>query len=66
MPGYHLHFITEDFKHGGHLLEFVVENATIAVDRTPRFRMLLPPENSDFYKKDFSKDLSKELNKAEK
>ena len=41
-PGYHLHLITDDNSAGGHLLDFIVENATIEIDQTNSFNLILP------------------------
>ncbi|MGD0398171.1 MAG: acetolactate decarboxylase [Syntrophobacteraceae bacterium] len=49
VPGYHLHFLTEDRKGGGHILEFVVKDATVKLSHTSDFHMILP-ESGDFYK----------------
>ncbi len=65
VPGYHLHFITEDRKAGGHILEIQVANATVQVDITPGFAMELPT-SGDFYSVDLSGDLQEELEKIEK
>jgi len=65
VPGYHLHFLTEDKQAGGHLLECRVQNARLEIDPTPGFNMVLP-EGGDFSKADLSEDKSKELEKAEK
>ena len=40
--GYHLHLITDDHSAGGHLLTFTVENATIEIDQTNKFNLILP------------------------
>jgi len=32
VPGYHFHFITEDKKAGGHMLEFKILNPTVHID----------------------------------
>ncbi len=40
--GYHLHLITDDHSAGGHLLNFTVENATIEIDQTNKFNLILP------------------------
>lgn len=66
MPGYHLHFITRDEKAGGHILDFKVAKATVEIDDTPAFLMLLPGEGSAFYQADLSKDRQEELEQAEK
>jgi acetolactate decarboxylase len=65
VPGYHLHFITEDRKAGGHILEIQVDNATAHVDVTPGFAMELPT-SGDFYEVDLGGDLQDELEKIEK
>lgn len=65
VPGYHLHFITEDRKAGGHILEIQVANATAQVDVTSGFAMELPT-SGDFYDVDLGGDLQEELEKIEK
>jgi len=42
VPGYHMHFVTEDRRAGGHVLDFKVEKATVEVDTTPRLKLVLP------------------------
>ena len=41
--GYHLHLITDDHSAGGHLLDFTIENATIEIDQTNKFNLILLP-----------------------
>lgn len=41
VPGYHFHFITEDKKMGGHLLDCQMQEAEIEIDYTPGFHMAL-------------------------
>ena len=65
VPGYHLHFITEDRKAGGHVLEIQVANATAQVDVTAGFAMQLPT-SGDFYNVNLSGDLQEELERIEK
>lgn len=48
VPGYHLHFISDDRTKGGHVLDFVAEQTTAAIDSTDAFSMMLPPA-SVFY-----------------
>ena len=45
VPGYHLHFISDDRSKGGHLLNVSISSATIALDETRFFAMELG-ENS--------------------
>jgi acetolactate decarboxylase len=40
--GYHLHLITDDRTSGGHLLDFVINNATVEVDIINSYRLVLP------------------------
>jgi acetolactate decarboxylase len=66
VPGYHLHFLTEAKNAGGHVLDFVIKEATVAIDYTAEFKMILPGPGSDFYRLDLSPDLSGDLEQAEK
>lgn len=66
VPGYHLHFLTKSKDVGGHVLEFKVEEAVASVDYTSEFLMILPGENSDFYKIDLTQDKQEELEEVEK
>jgi acetolactate decarboxylase len=65
MSGFHFHFITDDKKFGGHLLECNIEKAIINMDYTYGFNMILP-EKSGFFNIDLSGDKSNELQKIEK
>lgn len=65
VPGYHLHFITEDRTAGGHLLDCSARNVKIEVDSTHKFFMVLP-ENGDFYRVDMTKKGKGEVGKVEK
>ena len=65
VPGYHFHFITEDKKAGGHLLECQTENVRIGIDCTSNLYLALP-EDEGFYKAELSKENLAELEKVEK
>lgn len=65
VPGYHLHFITEDRSAGGHLLECSTSNVTIEVDYTRAFFVVLP-EHGDFYQVDMTEKKEGELERVEK
>lgn len=65
VPGYHLHFITEDRKAGGHILDIAVDEAEAWVDVTGGFAMELPTAG-DFYGVDLTQDLQEELETVEK
>jgi len=40
--GYHLHLITDDRTAGGHLLDCIINNATVEVDIINSYRLILP------------------------
>ncbi len=61
--GYHLHFLTEDGKAGGHLLELQTRDVDIDIDYTSQFHMMLP--EGDFAGMDLTKDRQMELEKVE-
>lgn len=65
VPGYHLHFITADRKAGGHLLACQLQDATIAIDYTSEFYMVLSQHEGPQQKSEPSKDRSGELKKVE-
>ena len=48
-PGYHFHFITEDKKSGGHVLECHLEKAVAEIDYTLSYQLELP-ESEEFFK----------------
>jgi acetolactate decarboxylase len=63
--GYHLHFLSDDRRTGGHILDVTVPaNITVEYDMTPQFTMVLPTSGS-FTGVDLSYDLSRELAKIE-
>ncbi len=66
VPGYHLHFISDDRTTGGHILDLTVPaQTTVEYDVTPAFTMVLPTSGA-FAGADLSQDLSAEVAKAEK
>ncbi|WP_406657514.1 acetolactate decarboxylase [Methanolobus sp. ZRKC2] len=65
VPGYHLHFITENKNAGGHVLEFNVTEAKVEIDNTYGFFMDLP-ENSDFLTADLSNYTGSEIERVER
>lgn len=65
VPGYHLHFITENRSTGGHVLEFELENGTAALDTTTFFFMKLPTSDN-FSKVELGQDLNAEMETVEK
>lgn len=47
VPGYHLHFISDDRTKGGHLLELAMPEASAALDITRQFDMKLAEETAN-------------------
>lgn len=66
VPGYHLHFISDDRARGGHILGLETDTGICAIDRCNRFFMVLPTEGEAFQKVDLSKDRTKDLYQIEK
>jgi acetolactate decarboxylase len=64
VPGYHLHFISEDRICGGHLLECRGSNLLLQVQREDEFQIALP-ETEDFLKADLRRDASADLDRVE-
>lgn len=65
VPGYHLHFLSDDKKSGGHVLSFQIEDGELYINNYPNFRMLLPGDEF-FYKANLGNDMKEQLNKVEK
>lgn len=49
VPGYHFHFLTEDRRAGGHLVECDIKAVEVEIDDIPAFHLALP-ESDDFFK----------------
>lgn len=65
VPGYHLHFITENRSAGGHVLDLEMEKGDAALDITSIFLMELPA-SGDFYNAELGQNLQEDLEKVEK
>ena len=66
VPGYHLHFISDDITSGGHVLAFIVENGVAEIDTCNRLLMILPDGGGDFGQIDLSQDRSRDLDESER
>jgi acetolactate decarboxylase len=64
IPGYHFHFVSDDRKHGGHLLECSAGALRLRVEALTDFHLALP-ENETFLRADLSKNTADELAYAE-
>jgi acetolactate decarboxylase len=65
VPGYHLHFISQDGKSGGHVLDFKIEKAVMEVDETREFHLVLPADEA-FSHANLSPDRGKTLHGIER
>lgn len=65
VPGWHLHFLSADMKHGGHLLECSTRNVNAGVQFIHTLELALPV-SLDYLTCDFVRDTEGDLNKAEK
>jgi len=66
VPGYHLHFISDDHTQGGHILGFEMTNGAGAIDVCDRLLLILPGDDALFGAADLSVDRAKELEAVEK
>ena len=64
VPGYHLHFISDDRNCGGHVLEFTVDDAVAATDCENGLAMMLP-EAGLFYEQHADADQHATLQQIE-
>ena len=64
VPGYHLHFISDDQSFGGHILGFELGKGILEMDQIDRFRLILPQDDG-FMEADLTDDLTDELEEVE-
>jgi acetolactate decarboxylase len=64
VPGYHLHFISTDRTHGGHLLQCRGRGLHLQIQREGNYHIAMP-ETADFLKADLRKDPTGDLARAE-
>ena len=65
VPGFHLHFLSENRQHGGHLLECRPETVTVEIQMIHSLELSLPMTH-DYLTKHFIDDTTAALEKAEK
>lgn len=65
VPGYHFHFISDDKKSGGHVLNLRINKGTLQIDRAAEF-MLSFPEDDAFSNINLSVDRTEDLQKVER
>lgn len=64
IPGYHLHFISDEENFGGHVLELELKNGVMQLDQINNFKLFLPGEGG-FLNTDLNGDLSGDLEDVE-
>jgi len=64
-PGWHLHFMDEARKHGGHVLNFSLIEGKLSFCRAGDYHIRLPESPDIFAGLDLNRDWSMELKKAE-
>ena len=62
--GWHFHFISDDKKIGGHVLDLHLDSGEAQFDKTDNFHMGLP-KAKNFQELNFNKDLKEDIRKAE-
>ena len=65
VPGYHLHYLTDDRTAGGHVLDFTIEDAVLELDEITEFSLMIPRTKA-FYELDVSEDTKSDLDKVER
>ncbi len=65
VPGLHLHFLSADFRSGGHLLECRPRKVRVGVQFISRLELALPL-SLDYLVWDFRRDIRQDLNQAER
>ena len=62
--GWHFHFISDDRKQGGHILELSLKQGIVEFDKTDKFTMILH-DDKGFHEMNLAKDMSKDIRSAE-
>jgi len=64
VPGYHMHFLTSNNTSGGHLLDFILKNASIKIESIHEFELNLS-NNEEFYEANLSDNQQESLSEVE-
>lgn len=62
--GWHFHFLSDDKKKGGHILELSLKSATAYLDQTDKFTMILH-DDKKFHDLNLAKDMKDDIRSAE-
>jgi acetolactate decarboxylase len=66
VPGCHAHFLTDNRQAGGHVLDFTMDEGALELAVYSRIDLRLPTDPGALKGIDFSRDRTKDLDKAEK
>lgn len=66
VPGFHLHFLSEDCQHGGHILEFTLAQGIAEIGHCYHFHLILPQHYAEFGRLNLKVDRLHELEQVEK
>ena len=64
LPGWHIHFLSKDFKLGGHILNVSSNNALVKINKLDTWEVLMP-ENKNFAKWNLKEDLKEKTEAVE-
>lgn len=64
LPGWHIHFLSKDLKHGGHILKVASNKATFKLNKLNQWNVILP-DSKDFSTFNLKEDLSAKTNAVE-
>lgn len=65
VPDFHLHFLSHDHEHGGHMLECIPERVQIGIQILSHVELSLPL-TQDYLQGDFQRSVQEDLNQVEK
>lgn len=64
VPGFHLHFLSEDRRSGGHVLDFQISAGEVVLDPTNHWELELPTDDA-FLQADLNADRTQALHQVE-
>ncbi len=64
VPGYHLHFLSDDQQFGGHVLNFKLDKGVVSIDQINNYNLILP-DKGGFLDSNLDEDLSDDLKDVE-
>lgn len=64
VPGFHMHFLSDDKTVGGHILNVQFESAEVEIQQIPEFDLVLP-DTEDFAEADLTKTTPEDIEEAE-